>query len=95
MKRPRVGIIRRVAAEAVGAGELGPAPAIADRAQQALETFRSSARAGIAAAHVVNHDRQAQRFQNRNRLRQILHVDPELKMPAELDHFRRERLRYR
>ena len=39
MERPRVGIVRRVAADAMGAGQLGPAPAVADRAQQALETF--------------------------------------------------------
>src|ERR1700694_4515052 len=43
MKWPRVGIIRRVAADAMGAGQLGPAPAVTDRAQQALEAFGQSA----------------------------------------------------
>ena len=92
MKRPRVGVIRRVLAEAMRAGQFGPAPALADRAQQALEAFGAGAGAGIGAAHMVDHDRQAERFQNRNRLRQILHVDPELQMPAEFGHERRELL---
>src|ERR1019366_8864262 len=54
MKRPRIGIVRRLAADAVGAGQLGPAPAVADRAQQALETFGRNARAGVGAAHVID-----------------------------------------
>src|SRR3981189_1668683 len=47
MKWPRVGVIRRVAADAVGTGQLGPPPAVTERAQQALEAFRSSAGAGV------------------------------------------------
>src|ERR1700732_2460678 len=37
MKWPRIGIVRRAPAEAMGTRQLGPAPAIANRAQQALE----------------------------------------------------------
>src|SRR5260370_39360371 len=48
MKWPRVGIIRRVAADAGGDAQFGPAPAIADRAPQALEPYRASAATGIA-----------------------------------------------
>src|SRR5258708_38566553 len=69
MKWPRVAIIRRVAAEAMGTGQLGPAPAIANRTQQRLKTLCSYARAGVGAAHVIDHHRQAERFQNWNRLR--------------------------
>jgi hypothetical protein len=42
---------------------------------------------------VIDHYRKTDRFQNWNRLRQILDVDPELQMPSELGHHRRERLR--
>ena len=49
--------------------------------------------AGVGAAHVIDHHRQADRFQNRNRLRQILDVDPELKMPSEFGHHGRQRSR--
>src|SRR6185312_17534516 len=40
MKWPRVGIIRRVLAEAMGARQLAPAPAFTNGAKQALEAFR-------------------------------------------------------
>ena len=95
VERPRVGVIRRVLAEAMRAGQFGPAPALADRAQQALKAFCGSAGAGIGAAHVIDHDRQAEPLQDRDRLRQILHVDPELQMPAEFGHQGRELLGFR
>ena len=37
----------------------------------------------VAAAALVDHHRHADRLQDRDRLRQILHVDPELQVPAE------------
>src|SRR5262245_45080592 len=93
MEGPRIGIIRRVAAEAMRARQFCPAPTLADRAQQALETWRRGARTSIGAAHVVDHDGKVERLEQRNRVGQILHIDPELQMPAELLHDWRERLR--
>src|SRR5258708_31276428 len=93
MKWPRIGIIRRGAAEAMGARQFRPAPAVTDRAQQALKTRGCRAGARIGAAHVIDHDGQAERFQRWHCLRQILDGDPELKMPSELRHHWRKRLR--
>ena len=90
VKRPRVGIVGRVLAETMRARQLGPAPAFADGAKQALEALGGGAGAGVGAAHMVDHHGQPQRFQHRNRLRQILDVDPQLQMPAEFRHDRCE-----
>src|SRR5258708_6667864 len=93
VERPRIRIVRRVLADAMRARQLCPAPALADRAQQALETIRLGAGARLGSSHVVDHHRQTDRFQSRNRLRQILDVDPELQMPSQLRHDRRQPLR--
>jgi hypothetical protein len=70
-------------------GDFHPATAVADIAQQALETRRAGAGARIGAAHVVDQHRQADRIQDWNRLRHILAVDPELQVPADVLHLRR------
>ena len=87
----RVRIVRRALADAMRAGELHPAAALAEQPQQALEARAPSAEPRVGAAHVIDHHRQADRFQGRDRVGQILHVDPELQVPAELLHDRRER----
>ena len=65
-------------------------PPVAEEAQQACEAGRGNAGAGVAAAHMVDHDRQANGLQDRHRVRQILDVDPKLQVPAELVHDRRK-----
>ena len=62
-KRVRVRIVRRLPADAVRAGKLHPAAAVAEQAQQALEARRGRAALRVGAAHVVDHHRQADRFQ--------------------------------
>src|SRR5215472_6691548 len=89
---PRIRIVGRFLAQAMGTGQLCPAPALADRTQKALEAFRAGAGAGIGAPHMIDHNRQAQRFQRRYRLRQILYVDPELQVPAQIFHHERQHL---
>jgi hypothetical protein len=76
----------------VGAGNLDPAAAVAEEAKQALKARRGGAGAGVGAAHVIDHDGTADRFQNRDGVGQILDVDPELQVPAEFGHDRRQRL---
>ena len=93
VKRPRIGIVGRILADAMRARQFCPAPPLADRAQQALETIRLGARARVGPSHVIDHHRQAKRFQNRNGPGQILDVDPELQVPSQLGHRRRKRLR--
>src|SRR6266850_6539661 len=56
MKRARVGVIRRVLAEAMGARQLGPAPTFANGAKQTLEAFGAGAGTGAAAAPMVDRD---------------------------------------
>jgi hypothetical protein len=58
--------------------------------QQALETGGRGTGARIGAPHMVDDDRQIERLQNRNGLRQILDVDPKLQMPAEVFYDGRE-----
>ena len=77
-------------ADAVRARQLHPAAAFAEQPQQRLEARRVDAGLRIGAAHVVDHDRQADLFQDRDRVGQILHVDPELQVPAEILQDRRE-----
>ena len=60
MKRPRIRIIRRVLADAMGARQFCPAPALTERAQQALETVRLGARARVAPSHVIDHHGQTE-----------------------------------
>jgi putative copper resistance protein D len=92
-ERPRVRIIRRPLTHAVGAGHLDPAAAVANEAQQALEARRRRPVDGIGTAHVVDHDRAADRLDERHRIGQVLDVDPQLHVPAELRHDGSEHLR--
>jgi hypothetical protein len=41
---------------------------------------------------VIDHDRTADRFEDRDGVGQILDIDPELQVPAEFGHDRRQRL---
>jgi hypothetical protein len=77
----------------MGARHLDPASAIADEAQQARKARRRRAGARVGASHVVDHHRQAERLEGWNRVGQILGIDPQLQVPAELRHHGRKRAR--
>ena len=47
----------------------------------------------VGAAHVIDHHRQADLPDGRDRVRQVLHVDPKLHVPAQVLHHRRKLLR--